>query len=271
MINKDLILNSEVYDYPWEHQIVDNIIDAESFNRIRSICKHLVDRENIKKYPLLTKKMKQACMGSFNLSQSFHVYDLINAGVSEDTVELLHDISQEFLEITSEIHSKYSNPRFFDNYQAITQINMDFQGVPRDVHDEYPIKSVSVVIYLDPEENEATALHLDESDESIVKIPEWKLNRGLIFCGEENKTWHSCKVKENKKIRFAFCVFLVDVNAAPMMISPLSPGGRVAMRWVDYKFSNSKVAKCIDMDYNDTLIPYEIQMKNNFNGKLTKK
>lgn len=256
LINRDLILNSEVYDYPWEHQIVDDIINKESFDKIRSICKHLVDRENIKKYPLLTKKMKQACMGSWNLSQVFHIYDLINCGVSEDIVELMHDISQEFLEITSQIHSKYSNPRIFNSYQAVPNINMDFQGLPRDVHDEDPRKSVSVVVYLDPEENEATALHLDETVESIVKIPEWKLNRGLIFCGEKNKTWHSYKVKENKKIRFAFVIFLENANAN--------------CRMLEYQFSSGKIAKFPDIDHSHTQIPYEIQMKNNFNVPLTK-
>jgi hypothetical protein len=256
LINKKDILNSEVYTYPWEHQIVDNILDQNSFDKVRSICSHLIDIDNIKKHPLLTKKMKQACLGSWNYSQRFHIYDLINCGVSEDLVELIHDVSQEFLSILTNIHSRYSNSRIFELYQTVTHINLDFSGLPRDIHDDDLRKSVSIVVYLNPEENEATSLHLSNSPESIVKIPEWKLNRGLIFCPEKNKTWHSYQVKETKKVRFALAIFIENANANCKM--------------VEYKFTSGKVARFPDIDYDTSGIPYEVQMDKNFKVSLTK-
>jgi hypothetical protein len=256
LINKQDILNSEVYTYPWEHQIIDNIIDQTSFNRIRTICSHLVDINNVKKYPLLTKKMKQACLGSWNCSQTFHLYDLINSGVSEDLVELIYDISQEFLNLLTQIHSRYSNFRSFESYQVVPNINMDFSGLPRDVHYDAPRKSISIVVYLDPDDNEATSLHLDNTSESIVKTPEWKLNRGLIFCPEKNKTWHSYRVKESKKVRFTLVIFIENSNANSKMI--------------EYKFSNGKVVRFPDADFDYIKVPYNVQMEKNFNVPLSK-
>ncbi len=127
LINKKDILNSEVYTYPWEHQIVDDIIDVDSFNRIQTVCKHLINLEHVKKYPLLSKKIKQSSLGSWNLSQCFHIYDLINSGISEELVKLVFDISKQFLDIAPQIQSKYSNPRLFDSYQVVPKINMNFE------------------------------------------------------------------------------------------------------------------------------------------------
>lgn len=248
LINKDAILNSEVFTYPWEHQIIDDILDPQVFEKIRSISKILVDMENIRKHSLLAKKFKQSTFGPYNLYQEFDTYDLINCGIPEDIVELMHDCSQEFLNLTPEIQSRYSNPRVFEEYFVVGRIHMDFPGLPRDVHDESDRKTISIVIYLDPDENEATSLHTDHTEESVVKLPEWKPNRGLIFCGETGKTWHS--YTSIKKLRFVFAIFIEKVdNTNPM---------------VHYKFSNGKISTAHDSSFFNHGIPYLEDMKNGF-------
>jgi len=255
LINKDAILNSEIFNYPWEHQIVDNFLNETIFEKIRLSCKLLLDKENIRKYPLLVKKLKQASFGSWDLSQEFHIYDLINSGIPEKIVELIYDCSQEFLYLLPQLHQKYSNPRKFNSYHVVPKLNMDFPGLPRDIHDESERKSISVVLYLDPDENESTSLHIDNSEESIVKIPEWKPNRALIFCGEVGKTWHSYQVI-GKKPRFVLVIFVENFQSDIPLFT--------------YKFSNGKIATLPDENFNQIGISYKTQMEKNFNTPYIK-
>ncbi len=79
------------------------------------------------------------------------------------------------------------------------------------IHTDSPNKLLSVVIYIDPENNHGTFLYSDKNGKDMQEV-QWKPNRSLIFSREENTTWHSyrsdgintrftlvCNLRSNKK------------------------------------------------------------------------
>jgi len=71
------------------------------------------------------------------------------------------------------------------------------------VHCDADFKIMSAIVYIAPEESYGTSFYLKEQFDI-----EWKPNRLVVFCGEDDVTWHDYKSSDG--MRFTYNYFLVD-------------------------------------------------------------
>lgn len=165
------ILNQPLILDPWAHQIVNDIIDPDLFVLIQQQCQ-----------PLL----------SMAIDSNFQLYprDFSKYGLRFERD--LNEISNDLLDNFKTIIKRYPYHRLglkhiVDAHLSITPP----KPYTYELHDESPEKVLSIVVYVTPDQNTGTILYTDRNESSYVKSIPWQPNSALVFCGQDNVTWHS--------------------------------------------------------------------------------
>ena len=60
--------------------------------------------------------------------------------------------------------------------------------------------------HLYPEKSIGTAFFKGSTQDTFVNELEWKQNKGMIFCGEKNVTWHDFYSRDNPRVTLNFFI-----------------------------------------------------------------
>ena len=191
MFNIDNILNSKLLTEPWNHQYIDRFFEEEEFQKIQESSKIL---QEYYKDQIITAN---DCL---NLAQ---VLDCIG----DEVFDIILESNRKILDNIENIIKFYPNHNRYDDYISFPSFHIlppetDWQKI----HDESKDKTVSIVVYLYPENSTGTSLYKNKDRGSFVKEIEWKSNSAMLFCGEEDVTWHDFCSKENPRVTLNYFI-----------------------------------------------------------------
>lgn len=184
------ILKNDVILEPWKHKIIDNFFEITDFEKISLAANKL------------HKKYEGQLITADTCLSLAEAYD----DIGEDVFNIILDTNKEILENIENIVKPFS-ARMYTEYVSLPS----FHILPPNsgwqlVHDEALDKTISIVVYLWPDNSVGTAMYKNSSRESLVKEITWKTNTAMLFCGESNVTWHDFGSRENPRVTLNFFI-----------------------------------------------------------------
>lgn len=181
---------------PWKHILLEDFLNQEDFIKIRNISKVSSNEIRDDKYRLVAsydiKGNKLGLTGR-------NAYPLMLEGLFESYYE-------ECLSILA-----FLDP---SKIPYVERINFEIQSVMPNygyrIHHDSLSKLLSIVIYLDPDNNFGTFIHKDENSEG-KEIP-WCLNSGIAFSAIGHHTWHSFKSNNERRATFNINLYNGTLN-----------------------------------------------------------
>lgn len=178
---------------PWPHQIFTETFDNETFTKLKKLCEEKF--LNIKTSKLL------------------HIFpnEFKKKGI---------DFYNETLDICSKLYKNIKQiQNIFPSYREypVLGINAHISITPPlpykfYIHQEGLEKVWSSVTYITPQTNVGTKMYTTQKEESFVKEAKWKPNSTFIFCGQQEKTWHSYESTQNTN-RITFNLFIMKYRS----------------------------------------------------------
>ena len=223
-INSSLY-NAEIIHEPWPYTVIDDFFTKDTWEKLSQISKYILSDTPNEYLKNCIQKGKETTVGG----KVFNIWELIQSGVPEDIVECYWDACEEILENRERIYSQFPYHKPDADSLMKPCLNLDFEGNWYEPHPDSDTKVISLICYLDPEESEGTALHTDETHDSMVERLDWKPNRCMVFCPSEH-TWHSFRCQSKHRLVLAMFVERYIFNRPK----------RIRDR---YTFSNGKVAE----------------------------
>ena len=186
----DKCLNTKVILKPWPHQIINNTLSKNVFEKLKMQCEKL----DIKRKDLVHIIPKD--------------YKKYNIDFYDETVS----ICKNLLENAEILCGRYPKYRWFKNLAVNAHISIT-PPLPWKfyIHQESMEKIWSSVTYITPQKNVGTKMYREEAECTFVKEAPWIPNSTFIFCGQQGKTWHSYESTEVAN-RITFNLFLMKKN-----------------------------------------------------------
>jgi len=176
--------------FPWPHIIEDNFLKQTDFRELLDISTTLP-----------TGHDNQVIVASSIISIDGRI-EKIAEGISEALLKSIHrNCNEKLVE-----HLKALAPQKVELYDySIISILRTGKNYSYRIHDDVAEKLLSVVVYIDPEDNRGTLCYKSPSKKSFVYEVPWKQNRALVFSRLGRRTWHSyCGDKENQRITLVY-------------------------------------------------------------------
>lgn len=220
LINKQGIVDAVVSQEPWEHILVDNFVDSDTFDKLFKISQYLLDLGAHRR-------------GKENI---FHLDDLRNCGVSEELLKVYSQVGKnlEDTSIREAIWNKFSTHRGITSTPMYCKcsVHCTSPGYVDTIHADSVNKSVSITLYVDPEEQNGTTLYESNNRESTSNTVQWRKNRALIFCPGSD-TWHSY-IPQDSNHRTVFTMFLEfeDQVNFPSEFQTLTFEDNTSSKWI---------------------------------------
>ena len=191
MIGKHFVskcIDSKTISHPWPHQYIEDTLPQEEFNELKAQCQNI----DVPKDRLV------------------HIFPKDFADHNIKFYDQIHDISKNILDHAKELCDQYPNHRWFNNLAVNCHISVT-PPLPYKfyIHMEGLEKIWSSVTYITPEINVGTKMYTHQDEKAFVKEAEWKPNNTFIFCGQQNKTWHSYESDQTQQ-RITLNLFLVN-------------------------------------------------------------
>ena len=181
-------LDSKTIGDPWPHQYIEDTLPQDQFLKLQEQCRDI----DVPKDRLV------------------HIFPKDFADHKIKFVNQIHDISKKLLDNAKVLCDQYPNHRWFDDLAVNCHISVT-PPLPYKfyIHMEGLEKIWSSVTYITPEINVGTKMYTHQDKETFVKEAEWKPNNTFIFCGQQNKTWHSYESDQTQQ-RITLNLFLVN-------------------------------------------------------------
>ena len=167
----DKCLSTPVIDEPWPHQIIDETLDKDVFEKLQAQCElHL------------TRPIKELIQITPTQYKDYGI----------DFIDETQDICEKLYDNMKALHDVYPNYRHYLNMG----INVHISVAPPlpwkfYIHQEGIEKTWSSVTYITPKDNVGTKMYSKQNEKNFVQEAKWKPNSTFILCGQQNKTWHS--------------------------------------------------------------------------------
>jgi hypothetical protein len=164
-------LQTEVQLQPWPYQVIDNTLSKNAFTKLQEGC---------------DKNLK------FVTTELHHIFPDQYKDWDIDFYDETVDICTNLLKNIKKLVGVYPASRSYEKLGVNAHVSIT-PKLPYKfhVHQEGLEKIWSSVTYITPEKNVGTKMYKTNNSVSFVKEAEWKRNSTFIFCGQENKTWHS--------------------------------------------------------------------------------
>lgn len=176
MINLDAIISAPVINDPWPYKIIDNILDLETFNRLKQAAVFLSGVEKDDQY----------------YTDGIWPSEFVRLGLDQKLADDVTTIADQLLTINKELLLQFPNHLESQvGYYNIPRFNYSIGKVNSAIHDEGRSKTMALVIYLIPEQTLGTRLYNGPTQENFVKEVEWKPNRAMLMMSQPGVTWHS--------------------------------------------------------------------------------
>jgi len=187
----DNILKSPLIVYPWKHQYIETFFNLNDFEKISTDSK------------LLQEKYKDQLITGNDFLNLAEVADFI----SDESFNIILESNTQILNNIENIVRLYPNHYKHVNYVSFPVFHIlppytDWQKI----HDESSDKTISIVVYLYPNSSVGTTLYKNKNRDSYVKEIQWKPNNAMLFCGENNVTWHDFCSKETPRVTLNYFV-----------------------------------------------------------------
>jgi hypothetical protein len=181
-------LDSEVVLDPWPYQLIDETFSEDVFLKLKNECK-----EHLK---IKTDKLIHIHPNEFK-EHGINFYD--------ETV----DICSNLFDNVKQLHEVYPEYRKYPTLGINAHISIT-PPLPYKfyIHQEGLEKTWSAVTYITPKNNVGTKMYTAQDENAFVKEVEWKPNSTFIFCGQQNKTWHSYESNQDTN-RITFNLFVM--------------------------------------------------------------
>lgn len=219
MINIENLLKAPLIKTPWDHQIIDDFLDKETFEAACDIARKISKLDDLEEAEILWMS------------------DLEKLGASKEQIQLIVDSADQLMKYTNEISAPYekrlesklgyfNNPRF---------------GVSRphaigDIHDEGTNKVMALIIYLEPEESIGTLLYEKDNLDSLSTVIPWKPNRAFLMFSQPCVTWHKFDALDKPRITLNF--YFEKQEALEYLNSSVDPE---RISWLYEQFGNDKL------------------------------
>ena len=174
----DKVLTSPIINEPWQHQIVDESLPTDVFQRLETQCEQFLNLDT-----------------EGNLKFIFpHEFNDYNINLYEEVYSIGSQILQKAENLTRGL---YENPRWYGGLTVYAHISIT-PPLPYkfDIHEEGLEKIWSSVTYVTPTKNVGTKMYTAKDENTYVSEAEWKPNSTFIFCGQKGVTWHSYESSE---------------------------------------------------------------------------
>ena len=170
-------LTTKVDLNPWPHQIIQDTFSIETFTKLRKQCEEKLN---------------------FETKELLHIFpnDFKKWGI--DFYDETLDICKKLLQNAEILCGRYPKYRWYPNLGVNAHISIT-PPLPYKfyIHQEGIEKIWSSVTYITPENNVGTKMYSTQNENALVKEAKWNPNSTFIFCGQENKTWHSYESNQN--------------------------------------------------------------------------
>ena len=181
-------LTTKVDLNPWPHQIIQYTFSIETFTKLRKQCEEKLN---------------------FETKELLHIFpnDFKKWGI--DFYDETLDICKKLLQNAEILCGRYPKYRWYPNLGVNAHISIT-PPLPYKfyIHQEGIEKIWSSVTYITPENNVGTKMYSTQNENALVKEAKWNPNSTFIFCGQENKTWHSYESNQNTN-RITFNLFIM--------------------------------------------------------------
>ena len=181
-------LTTKVDLNPWPHQIIQDTFSIETFTKLRKQCEEKLN---------------------FETKELLHIFpnDFKKWGI--DFYDETLDICKKILQNAEILCGRYPKYRWYPNLGVNAHISIT-PPLPYKfyIHQEGIEKIWSSVTYITPENNVGTKMYSTQNENALVKEAKWNPNSTYIFCGQENKTWHSYESNQNTN-RITFNLFIM--------------------------------------------------------------
>ena len=181
-------LTTKVDLNPWPHQIIQDTFSIETFTKLRKQCEEKLN---------------------FETKELLHIFpnDFKKWGI--DFYDETLDICKKLLQNAVILCGRYPKYRWYPNLGVNAYISIT-PPLPYKfyIHQEGIEKIWSSVTYITPENNVGTKMYSTQNENALVKEAKWNPNSTFIFCGQENKTWHSYESNQNTN-RITFNLFIM--------------------------------------------------------------
>ena len=219
MIDIDKILKSPIISDPWDHQIIDDFFDDQTFKQIQKVAKIF---ETLKDY---------------DTPEIVWMNELKDLGVDDTVVNLIIDdanaIANNFYKISEPYKNKLkSNLGYFNN----PRFGVCPPNTINEIHDEGTNKIMALIVYIDPEESQGTLLYKDKDEKSFVKEIQWKPNRAFLMFSQPNITWHKYDSKATTRVTLNF--YYEKLEALDHL---LTSNSIEKLNWLHEQFLNNKL------------------------------
>ena len=187
----DKCLTSQVHDEPWPYQVIEDTLEESIFQKLRQQCE-----------PHLTMPITELVQIT---PTQFKDYGI-------DFIDETQDICEKLFANIKAIHDVYPNYRHYPNMG----INVHISVAPPlpwkfYIHQEGIEKTWSSVTYITPDDNVGTKMYSKQNENNFIKEAKWKPNSTFIFCGQQNKTWHSYESNQTSN-RITLNFFIMKVR-----------------------------------------------------------
>jgi hypothetical protein len=191
MLNLENLKNAKLLTEPWEHLLVDNILEKEIFEQL------------VEEFKKITPKLIDIKRNK----DGWWPNELADMGISSDIINIIMKINRQILENSNTILDKFSDPnRSNIGYYSVPRYNFTPPFDRGQIHDDGEVqdKSMIMIIYLYPEKTHGTCLYKEKDLTSLVKEVPWNPNRAMIFAPRLGKTWHDFKANDVERFTMNF-------------------------------------------------------------------
>ena len=158
------------YSSPWKHLIIDDLLDEDKLKQVQDYVQN--------KYDLTTIN---TAIQENHISTSAPLQKLLGPAI--------FDIRDRFFN-----QLNYAGKKLPDQQYPFVQLAICPPGFKyKRVHPDHPVKLMTTVLYLMPNQGSGTELYVDEN--KFHHEVAWKPNRALCFVAQSNsqhqQTWHN--------------------------------------------------------------------------------
>ena len=184
----DKCLQTKVELDPWPHQLIADTFTKDVFEKLQKEC---IENLNFPTTELI--QIHPNHYKNYNLNFYDHTVDICESLMQN--IKQIHNIYPE--------HRKYPTLGINAHISVTPPLPYKFY-----IHQEGLEKTWSSVTYVTPESNVGTKMYTAQNENAFVREAEWRPNSTFIFCGEQNKTWHSYESNQNTN-RITFNLFIM--------------------------------------------------------------
>ena len=219
MINIENLLNAPLLSDPWDHQIIDDFLDKETFEAACDIARKIAQLDDLEGAEILWMN------------------DLLEIGATQQQIDLIVDSADQMMKYVNEISAPYKNRLesklgYFNN----PRFGVSIPHAVGDIHDEGTNKVMALIIYLEPEQSFGTKLYREDNTNTLATEVEWKPNRAFLMFSQPCVTWHKFDALDKPRITLNF--YFEKQEALEHLNADVDPE-RIA--WLYEQFGNDKL------------------------------